>query len=116
MQRGVLLAQLGLMLAVVFGDADQQILERGQAVARLLREIGAAEERPLIVRRQEHRERPAARALRQHLLRDLIDAVDVGTLLAIDLDVDEQLDSTRAAVASSSKLSCASTWHQWHAE
>src|SRR5215831_10892717 len=39
--------------------------------------------------REEHRERPAAAALSQHLLRDLIDAIDVRTLLAIDFDVDE---------------------------
>ena len=55
------------------------------------RKIGAAEKGPLVVVCQKHGERPAARALRQHLLRDLVDAVDVGPLLTIDLDVDEQV-------------------------
>ena len=65
--------------------------ERRHAVARLGREVGAAEERPLVVGREEHRQRPAAAALRQHLVRELVDLVEVGPLLAIDLDVDEQL-------------------------
>src|SRR5262249_50221324 len=54
-----------------------------------LGEIGAAEERPPIIGCQEHGERPATAALSQHLLRDLVDAVDVRTLLAIDFYVDE---------------------------
>jgi hypothetical protein len=69
----------------------QQIAECRHAVARFPGKIGAAEERPLIVGREEHRERPAATALRQHLVGDLIDAVEIGALLAIDLDVDVQL-------------------------
>ncbi len=55
------------------------------------REVRAAEERPLVARRQEHGQRPAAAALREHLVRDLVDAVEVGALLAVHLDVDEQL-------------------------
>src|ERR1700716_53204 len=90
-QRVVLRAQLRGMIAIVSGDALQDVPERWQPVARLLREVGAAEERPLVIVRQEHGERPAAAALREHLLRDLVDAVDVGTLLAIDFDIDEQL-------------------------
>ena len=66
------------------------VAEGGHAVALLAREIGAAEERPLVVGRQEHRQRPAAAALGQHLVRGLVDAVEVGALLAVDLDVDEQ--------------------------
>ncbi len=89
-ERSVLPAQLALVLMVILGHAGQQILERRQAVTRLLREVGAAEEWPLIVGRQEHGERPAAGALRQQLLGDLVDAVDVGALLAVDLDVHEQ--------------------------
>ena len=88
-QRLVLLAQVVAVVAVVFGDAQQDVLERRQPEARLLREVGAAEEGPLIVVGQEHGERPAAAALRQHLLCDLVDLVDVGPLLAVDLDVDE---------------------------
>ena len=44
------------------------------------------EERPLVVVGEEHRERPAAGALGQHLLRDLVDAVDIRPFLAIHLD------------------------------
>ena len=88
-QRLVLPVQLGGVLAVIRCDAQQHVLERRQSVARLLGEIGAAEERPLVVVSEKHGERPAAAALRQQLLRDLVDAVDVGPLFAVDLDVDE---------------------------
>src|SRR5438874_2527084 len=88
-ERLVLRAQLGCALPVELGDPEQQVLERRQPVARFLRKVGAAEEWPLIVVCEEHGERPAAAALREHLLRDLVDAVDVGTLLAVDFDVDE---------------------------
>ena len=60
----------------------------GNAVASLLREIRAAEERRA-VRRQEHRQRPAAGAPREQRMRGLVDLVEVGALLAVDLDVDE---------------------------
>ena len=85
-------AQLRFVLAVVL--ATRAAACRGNAgrpKRGFSREIGAAEEGPLIVVCQEHGERPAAGALRQHLLRDLVDAVDVGPLFAIDLDVDEQV-------------------------
>src|SRR5262249_42315145 len=88
-ERIVLLVQLGRVVAVIPGNALQDVLECRQAVARFLREVGAAEERPPIIVGEEHRERPATTALRQHLLRDLVDAIDVRTLLAIDFDVDE---------------------------
>src|SRR5438105_4522486 len=90
-ERIVLLAQIFAVLAVMPGDPQQDVLEGRQAVAGFLREVGAAEERPLVVVRQEHGERPAAAALGEHLLRHLVDAVDVGTLLAVDFDVDEVL-------------------------
>ena len=61
------------------------------------RKIGAAEERPLIVVHQEHRQRPAAAAAGQHLVRELVDAVEVGAFLAVDLDVDEQLVHQRGS-------------------
>jgi hypothetical protein len=77
------------VLAVELCDSQQDVLESRQVIARFFRKISSAEERPLIVVRQEHGERPAAAALRKHLLRDLVDAVDVGPLLAIDFDVDE---------------------------
>jgi hypothetical protein len=43
----------------------------------------------LIVVGEEHGQWPAATAAGEHLLRDLIDAIDVRTLLTIDFDVDE---------------------------
>src|SRR5438874_199718 len=88
-ERLVLRAQLRGALPVELGDPEQQVLERRQPVARFLRKVGASEERPLIVVCEEHGERPAAAALRKHLLRHLVDAIDVRTLLAVDLDVDE---------------------------
>ena len=48
------------------------------------------------VGRQEHRQRPAAAALRKHLVRELVDLVEVGPLLAVDLDVDEERVHRRA--------------------
>ena len=84
-----LLAQFGFMVAVVVGDVGQKLAERGHAVARNRRKIGAAEERPLVVVHQEHGQRPAAAAPGQHLVRQLVDAIEVRAFLAIDLDVHE---------------------------
>jgi hypothetical protein len=81
-------AQLLEMVVVVVGDLSQQIAKGRQAEARLAREVGAAEERPLVVVHQEHGQRPAAGAARQQLLALLVDAIEIGPLLAIDLDVD----------------------------
>ena len=61
------------------------------AVARLLRKIGAGVKRHEIVRSEKYGQRPAAAALRQCLMRELIDLVEIRPFLAIDLDVDEQL-------------------------
>ena len=90
-QRRVLLADLGTALAVVLRDAAQDLAERRQAVACVLREISAAEKRHLVAGGQEHGQWPAAAALRQQLVRELVDAVEVGPLLAVHLHVDEQL-------------------------
>ncbi len=68
---------------------SQSVGKARHAVARALREVGAAEERRP-VRREEHGERPAAGALREHLVRGLVDLVEVGPLLAVDLHVDEK--------------------------
>src|SRR5450830_2179476 len=68
--------------------AQEQIGKSGQTVARRLGEISAAEKR-LLLGREKHGERPAARALAHHLVRQLVDLVQVWTLLAVDLDVDE---------------------------
>ena len=78
------------VLDVVARDLAQQVAERGQPVARLVGKIGAAEKRPLVRGGEEHGQRPAAAALREQLVRGLVDPVDVGPLLAVDLDVDEQ--------------------------
>jgi len=90
-RRGELLALLADvvgMLVVELAHALQQFGKRRHAVARGAREIRAAEERQL-VGREEHGERPAAASLREHRLGDLVDLVDVGPLLAVDLDVHE---------------------------
>ena len=70
------------------GHLLQHLDEAGPAVARLGREVGAAPER-LAVGGQEHGERPAA-LLAHHRQGLLVDGVEVGPLLAVDLDVDEQ--------------------------
>ena len=90
-QRVVLRAQLLALRVVVLGHALEDGGEGGHAVTRLVRKIRAAEERLVVVVRQEHGQRPAAAALREHLVRELVDLVEVGPLFAIDLDVHEQL-------------------------
>ena len=88
-QRGHVLAHaLGLVM-IDLGDALQHVGEAGPAIARGRREIGTAPER-IAVGRQEHGKRPAA-VLAHHLQRGLVDRVDVGALLAVDLDVYELL-------------------------
>ena len=85
----VLSGDLRALLSPDGGDALAHVGECGHAVARLLRKIGAAKE-GCAFGREEHREGPAARALREHLVRRLVDLVQVGPLLAIDLDADEE--------------------------
>jgi hypothetical protein len=103
-RRASLCSRSGLVLAVVLRHALQHLAERWHAVTRGVRKVRAAEKRPLIIRREEHRERPAARALRQHLLGYLIDAIHIGPLFAIDFDVDEIIIQEPRSL-SSSKLS-----------
>src|SRR6185437_10674496 len=90
-ESGASSSDLGPMAGVVVRDPREHVPECRQAVARLLREVRAAEERSAVPGREEHRERPAARAARDQVLGDLIDSVDIGPLLPIDLDVDEAL-------------------------
>jgi len=85
----VLLANRRRMAVIVLGHPLQDVLESGHAVARLIRKIGAAEERLVIIGVQEHGQRPTARMPSDQLLRDLIDLVQVRPLFAIDLDVHE---------------------------
>ncbi len=87
----VLRGDLGGVIAIIFRDAAQEIVEGGHAVARRLRKVGSAEEWLLLAGRQEHGQRPAAGALSDELLCGLIDLVQIGTFFAIHLDVDEQL-------------------------
>ena len=68
-------------------DRVQDLPERRHAVARRVREVGAAVERAA-VRRQEHAHRPAALP-RQRLDRAHVDLVQVRALLAVHLDRDE---------------------------
>ena len=77
------------MLAPDRGGALADVRESRHAAARFFREIRAAEKRRAF-RREEHRERPAPRALREHLVRGLVDLVEVRALLAVDLDVHEE--------------------------
>ena len=86
-ERSVLLDLAGL----VAEDARDLLEDRdegGPAVAGGRREVGAAPDR-LAVGREEHGERPAA-LLAEGMERRHVDLVDVGPLLAIDLDVHEK--------------------------
>ena len=84
-----LFTNLVLLFIVVAGDALQQLAESRHPVAALFGKVSAAEERPLVIGVQKHRQRPAATPLREQLVRCLIDPVDVRALFAIDLDIDE---------------------------
>ena len=93
-QRAAVLLDALRLLAEQPRDLAQHIDEGGLAVARGLGKIGAAPER-LAVGREEHGQRPAA-LLAQMMQRRHVDLVDVGPLLAVDFDVDEQLVHHRA--------------------
>src|SRR5260221_1988686 len=67
------------VLAVDPRDALEQLGKSRKVVARLLGEISAAEKRRA-VGREEHGERPAARPLGEHLVRELIDLIEVRAL------------------------------------
>ena len=77
------------LLAVDPRDALEQLRESRKVVARLLGKISTAEKRRA-VRREEHGERPPARPLGEHLVRELIDLIEIRTFLAVHFDVDEQ--------------------------
>ncbi len=80
---------LGAALAPALGDGQQHLPPRRHAVARLGRVVRAAVERDLRGR-EEDVQRPAA--LPGHDLDGLhVEGVDVGALLAVDLDADEVL-------------------------
>jgi hypothetical protein len=81
--------QIRFVIAVVVGHVVEQRTEGRHAVARHRRKVRAAEERALVVMHQEHRQRPAAAASREHLVRQLVETVEVRSFLAVHLDVDE---------------------------
>ena len=75
-----------LVAAVAIGvlDRPQHLRKTGPAPARRRREIGPAPER-LARGRQKHGQRPAA-LLAEEGQRMLIDRIEIGPLLAVDLD------------------------------
>ena len=83
------LPHLVRLVAIDARDLLQHMREGRAAVARVLGEIRAAPER-LGVGGEEHGERPAA-LLAELVQRAHVDGVDVGALLAVDLDVDEEV-------------------------
>ncbi len=77
------------VLAPGLGDREQHLAPRRHSVTWLGREVGAAVEGDLLGR-EEHVERPSAVA--GHALHGLhVERVDVGALLAVDLDAHEAL-------------------------
>ena len=86
-QRRTGLHDLPATLAPGIVDRSQHLAERGHAVARLGRVVRPAVER-LARRRQEHGHRPPAVAGHpDHRVH--VDGVEIGPLLAVDLDVHE---------------------------
>ncbi len=88
-QRLAVLLDLFGLLAEQPRHLAQDIHEGRPAVARILREIGAAPHR-LALGGEKHGQRPAA-LLAQQMQRVHVDLVDVRPLLAVDFDIDEQL-------------------------
>ena len=70
-------------------DLTQEVGERRLPITGGIGKVSAAPER-LSVRREEHRQRPAA-VLTEVVQSRHVDLVDVGTLFAIHFDVDEQI-------------------------
>jgi hypothetical protein len=87
-QAGVVGDLLGLV-PVDAGDLAQHLGETGPAIAGCRREVGAAPERPRVAV-EEHGERPTA-LLAERMQGAHVDGVDVGALLAVNLDVDEEV-------------------------
>ncbi len=87
---GAQFTQLAGMLVEPGTHPLEHFDETRQAVTRGLREVGAREEGHQFVRFEKHRQRPAAAAPRDHLVGELVEPVQVRSLLAVHLDVDEQ--------------------------
>ena len=88
-QRGTVALDLLRLLAEQPRHFAQHVDKGRFAVTRRIGKIGAAPDR-LAVGRQKHGQRPAA-LLAQMMQRRHVDLIDVGPLLTVDLDVDEQL-------------------------
>ena len=86
---GGLLFDLIALLAEGSGDALEHVGPAGHAGSSLWGEVGAAEERAA-VGRAEDVQRPTAVSV-QHLLGVHVDLVDVGALLTVDLDADDEV-------------------------
>ncbi len=84
-----LLLEVAAPLQPRLAHGGQHLGKARHARARPRREVGAAEERRAL-RREEHVHRPAAMAA-QGLQRAHVDMIDIGQLLAVDLDRDEAL-------------------------
>ena len=87
-QAGVVAHLVGL-LRIDARHLLEHLREAGPPVARGRRKIGATPERARLAV-EEHGQRPAA-VLAQVMQRAHVDGVDVGALLAVDLDVDEEV-------------------------
>ena len=96
LQRLAVLADLLGLAAIGLVHHLQHLAEARPAPTWLRRKIGAAPE-GLALRRQEHGERPAA-VLTHERERALIDRIEVGAFLAIELDVDVELVHERCGV------------------
>ena len=88
-ESGGVFQDLGIFGAEGFGDAFQEIGKTRTAITGRRGKIRAAPKR-LGVGRQEHGQRPTP-VLPHHAQRRLVNGVDVGTFLAVDLDIDEML-------------------------
>ena len=84
-QRGVLCAHFAASRVPEAANLFEHIGERRHAVARFLGEIRACIERSEVVRREEYGQRPAAAATRQRLMGELVNLVDIGPFLTINL-------------------------------
>ena len=98
-------------------DAQQQVGETGQLQIEASWGSRFRQKRARVCRGSRNMvsgQPPVCRG--QELVGRLIDLVQIGPLLAIDLDVDEVSVHHRRRCLASSNDSCAMTWHQWQAE
>ena len=100
-------------LPVGGADGVQHLPPGGHPLPRHGWEVRPAEERPAIGK-TEHVQRPAA--LAAHELHGVhVDLIDVGALLAVDLDADKEARSGGPPAPRPRTDSRSITWHQWQA-